>query len=43
MLLTPGLQHRDEVQVFLTHQEDEDKDEDTNLADDKWVVKLTYP
>lgn len=40
VVLTPAFQHRKEVQVFLTHQEEEDTQ---ILADDKWVVKLAYP
>jgi len=40
VVLTPAFQHRDEVQAFLTHQEEEDTQ---ILADDKWVVKLAYP
>ena len=39
VVLTPAFQHRDEVQVFSIHQEEEDTQ---ILADDKWVVKLAY-
>lgn len=40
LILTPAFKHRDEVQAFLTHQEEEDTQ---ILADDKWVVKLAHP
>jgi hypothetical protein len=37
LVLTPAFKHRDEVQAFLKHQEEEDTQ---ILVHDKWVVKL---